>query len=165
MLDDIFGSDELPNYKLYEVAQEVVSDYMENKHCKIDKVAADIGTTTGVLYRRLNPKDTTMPLSIDSIISITHLTKDKRIIEAICNEFDSVMICKKHAKVKATDINLLVDMANIENADVFREVKKSIADGVITEDERKRILKEIDEAEKANAELKDTVLQLAIDEK
>lgn len=162
MLDKLFGKDEIPNYRIYEVAQLVVHDYMNEKCCKIDQVAADIGTTSGVLYRRLNPQDMTMPLSIDSVIAITHLTSDMRIVEAMANQFDQVLVCKKIAQANTSDINLLVDKANLENADVFRVVKQAIEDNEITPEEREEILKEIDEAQKANAELKNTVLHLAI---
>lgn len=163
MIDKLFGREEIPNYGIYEVAHEVVYEYMKkNEIKKIDEVAAKIGTTSGVLYRRLNPEDTTMPLSIDSVISITKLTGDLRIIEAMGNQFNQVMICKKQATAKTSDINLLVDIANMENADVFSVVKRAIADDVITPEEREAILKEIDEAQKANAVLKDRVLHIAI---
>jgi len=163
MIDKLFGKDEIPNYGIYEVAHEVVYDYMkQNDIPKIDEVAAKLGTTSGVLYRRLNPDDTTMPLSMDSVIAITHLTGDMRILEAMAKPFDQMLICKKKATAKTSDLNLLVDIANMENSDVFRVVKKAIADDQITPEEREAILKEIDEAQKANAELKDTVLHLAI---
>jgi len=69
MIDKLFGREEIPNYGIYEVAHEVVYEYMKkNEIKKIDEVAAKIGTTSGVLYRRLNPEDTTMPLSIDSLL-------------------------------------------------------------------------------------------------
>lgn len=165
MLDKLFGKDEIPNYSIYEVAHEVVWDYMKKKGIdKIDPVAAKLGTTSGVLYRRLNPDDTTMPLSMDSVIAITHLTGDMRILEAMAKPFDRILICKKKAQTNTSDVNLLVDKANMENADVFRVVKQAIADNKITPEEREEILKEIDEAQKANAELKDTVLHIAIEE-
>lgn len=164
MLNNIFDVEDMPNHKIYETCQMVIQDYMERKHCKIGLVAAELETTTGVLYRQLNPKDYQMSLSIDRIVAITKLTGDTRIIEVLANEFDQVLVCKKKAQAKTSDINLLVDVANLENADVFRAVKIAIADNIITEDERNAILKEIDEAQKANAELKDTVLHIAIKE-
>lgn len=165
MIDTLFDTDELPNAKVYETAHKVVGDYMTKKNCKIDLVAAELGTTTGVLYRQLNPKDTQMPLSIDRVMAITNLTSDTRILEVVVNEFDLVTVSKHKSEAKASDINLLVDMASIENNDVFRVVKMAIADDVITPEEKAEILKEIDEAQKANAELKDLVLHTAISDK
>ena len=158
MLNDIFASDELPNFKIYEVAHKVVADYMEKRRCKIDLVASELETTTGVLYRQLNPKDTQMPLSIDRIIAITKLTNDKRIIEEINKEFDlvSVPIVKENSTI--SNINILVDIANIENNDVFKIIKKAVEDEIITNDEKNEILKEIYEAQKANTILKEGVL-------
>ena len=162
MLDRLFDTDEIPNYKVYEIAHQVVSDYMELKRCKIDLVATELGTTTGVLYRQLNPKDTQMPLSIDRIIAITRLTKDHRIIEEINKEFDLIAIPRVSENANLSDINLLVDIANIENNDVFKITKISIANGVINSEEQAAILKEIDEAQKANAQLKDMVMHIVI---
>lgn len=165
MINSLFDTDELPNSKVYETAHKVVADYMEKNRCKIDVVAAELGTTTGVLYRQLNPKDTQMPLSIDRVMAITKLTDDTRILDVVVNEFDLVAVCKHKNEAKASDINVLVDMASIENNDVFRVVKMAIADDVITPEEREEILKEIDEAQKANAELKNLVLHTAIKDK
>lgn len=162
MLDRLFDTDEIPNYKVYEIAHQVVSDYMELKRCKIDLVATELGTTTGVLYRQLNPKDTQMPLSIDRIIAITRLTKDHRIIEEINKEFDLIAIPRVFENAKLSNINLLVDIANIENNDVFKIIKMSMANGVISSEEQEAIVKEIDEAQKANAQLKDMVLHIVI---
>ncbi|MFY4767480.1 phage regulatory CII family protein [Aliarcobacter butzleri] len=165
MLNDIFDTDELPNHKVYEAAQKVVADYMEKIRCKIDVVAAELGTTTGVLYRQLNPKDTTMPLSIDRVMAITKLTGDNRILEEVAREFELIVIKRRCEKARAADLNVLVDKANIENSDVFRVVKSAIEDGKIDKEDKEKILKEIDEAQVANAELKDRVLHLALEEK
>ena len=98
-----------------------------------------------------------MPLSIDRIIAITKLTNDKRIIEEINKEFDlvSVPIVKENSTI--SNINILVDIANIENNDVFKIIKKVLEDDKITIAEEEEVLKEIYEAEKANAMLKDSV--------
>lgn len=165
MLNSIFDTDELPNHKVYEAAQKVVADYMEKIRCKIDVVAAELGTTTGVLYRQLNPKDTTMPLSIDRVMAITKLTGDNRILEEIAREFELIVIKRRCEKARAADLNVLVDKANIENSDVFRVVKSAIEDGKIDKEDKEKIIKEIDEAQVANAELKDRVLHLALEEK
>ena len=162
MLDSIFDTDELPNAKIYETAHDVVSQYMTKHNCKIDVVAAQLGTTTGVLYRQLNPKDTQMPLSIDRLMALCKLTGDVKIIEAVAHEFDYMLVHRKISAARTSDINLLVDIASIENNDVFKAVKEAISDGEITQEERELILKEINEAQKANAQLKQMVLHAAI---
>ncbi len=164
MFDDIFNDGELPTLSVYESAHSAVHDYMEEKRCKIDAVAGELSTTTNVLYRQLNPKDTLMPLSIDRVIAITKLTNDYRILEEVARVFNRVMIPKRTASTDINSINTLVDKANMENSDVFKVVKQAMEDGAIDKVEREKILKEIDEAEMANAQLKSTVLGIALQE-
>ena len=83
-------------------------------------------------------------------------------VEEINKEFDLIAIPRVFENAKLSDINLLVDIANIENNDVFKITKMSITNGVISSEEQEAILKEIDEAQKANARLKDMVLHIAI---
>ncbi len=162
MLDDIFGENEEPIDEVYKVAQKVIKDYMDKTCKKIDYVARELGTTQGYLRKQLDPNQPDRPLSIDRIISISKLTNDMRILEEIAREFDMVLVPRKNEVANINEINTMVDMANIENSDVFRVVKQSMADGIIDKDERKKILKEIDEAQIANAKLKDRVLHIAI---
>ena len=145
MLNNLFDADELPNFKIYETAQNVVNDYKEKKCIKIDVVAAELETTRNVLYRQLNPSDTSMPLSADRIIAITKLTKDNRIIEALNNEFNLVGIAKEQTKVSNTDIKDLAIIAQLECNDVFNVVIEATKDNKITKEEQKNILKEIDD--------------------
>ncbi len=159
-MDEIFDTDELPNYKIYEIAQKVVADYMKAKNCKINPVAAELETTVGVLYRQLNPKDLTMPLNIDRIIAITRLTKDNAIIEAIAKEFDLNIIENLKVQESNADINLSVDIANMDNSEVFKDVKLAIEDNIITKKEKKTILSDIEKAQKANAQLKSRILSV-----
>lgn len=101
-----------------------------------------------------------MPLSIDRIIAITKLTNDKRIIEEINKEFNLITIPETSYKSTSRDLNILVDISNIENNDVFKIIKKAVEDEKITVSEKEEILKEIYEADKANAILKDGVLHI-----
>jgi hypothetical protein len=160
MLDDIFGENEVPIDEVYKIAQKVIKDYMDKQNKKIDYVAQELGTTPGYLRKQIDPNQSDRPLSIDRILSITRLTGDKRILERIALEFDMVLIPRTQATSSINEINTLVDMANIENGDVFREIKLAIADGIVDKEEQKRILKEIDEAQIANAKLKDRVLHM-----
>jgi len=102
------------------------------------------------------------PLTVDHLlVLLDELGEDRSIIiDGLLKQYDLIAVHKKQAQAKASDINLLVDVANMENSDVFRVVKESIADGIITQEEKEKILKEIEEAQKANAQLKDIVLHL-----
>ena len=162
MLDDIFGENEIPIDEVYKVAQTVIKDYMDKTHKKIDYVARELGTTQGYLRKQLDPNQPERPLSIDRVASISRLTGDTRILEEVAREFDMVLVPRKKESTNTSELNTLVDMANMENGDVFRVVKLAIADDVITPDEKRAILKEIDEAQIANAKLKDRVLHIAI---
>jgi len=163
MLDGLFGTDELPNQHVYEVAQMVVKEYMDEHHVKIDHVASLLGTTKGYLYAGLDPSQTTKPLSIDRIIAITKLTGDNSILDAVVKQFDLILVNKIEAQASVLDLNVLVDRASIENNDVFREAKVDLSDGVIDAEEKKRIIKELDEADKANAELRSRVMSIEVD--
>ena len=161
MLDDMFeAGHELPNQSVYMVAQQVIKEYMERVHRDIDFVSEKLGTTKGYLYKQLDPKQTHRPLSIDRVMAITQLTGDKRILEEITKSFDLVVIPKKQSETDMSDLNLLVDIANMENNDVFAVIKKAMADGIIDAEEFERIMKEIDEAQKANADLKEGLMNL-----
>lgn len=126
-----------------------------------DDAANELGLNGGTLENKLKPSMPTSDITISEFIHFMELSGDYGALEYLAKKFDHVLVPKKHAEVKAGDINTLVDMASMENSDVFRVVKMAMADKVITDEERDLILKEIDEAEKANAILKDRVLHMA----
>ena len=123
---------------------------------------AAIMLSTALNYTTYNPASP-KPLNIDHLyVLLNELGEDRNIIiDGLLKEFGLVAVKRKDEHADVADINLLVDLANIENSDVFRVVKNSMSDGIIDENERAAILKEIEEAEKANAQLKDMVLHLA----
>ncbi len=163
-----------------------MSDYTQNKapkdtqFCKIlkrsinldrkrqefswDDAANELGLNGGTLENKLKPAMPTSDITISEFIHFMELSADYDALEYLAKKFDLALIPKSQAEAKACDVNTLVDIASIENSDVFRVVKTAMADGVITEEEKAAILKEIDEAEKANALLKDKVLHLASSE-
>jgi len=129
---------------------------------EFEDVAFELGLNQGTLSNKLKPSMATNDLSITEFIHFLELTGDYAALDYIADKFGMVLVAKKQAQAKISDINLLVDMASMENNDVFSVVKRAMADGVITPEEREAILKEINEAQKANAELKDLVLHTAI---
>jgi len=126
-----------------------------------EEAANELGLTEGTLANKLKPAKAENDMTLSEFIHFLELTGDLSALEYIAGLFEMVLVKKSIEKANVADINLLVDISNMENADVFRVVKKSMSDGVIDEDEKASILKEIEEAQRANARLKDLVLHLA----
>lgn len=163
-----------------------MSDYTHNKApkdvglCKVIKrsinldrkrqgfewedAAHELGLSGGTLENKLKPSMANNDMTVSELMHFFSISGDYAGLEYMANQFDLVLIRKKDAVASASDLNLLVDKANMENNDVFSVIKRAIADGKLTEDEQIAALKEIDEAQKANAELKDMVLHTAIEE-
>lgn len=159
-LDDIFGEGSEIIEEIYTETQSVIKRYMDRKNKKIEYVAQELGTTAGYFRKQLDPNQSDRMLSIDRIIAITKLTMDKGILDLIAKQFDMMLISKNKGEGEhcgINDISKLVDISNMEDADVFRAVKVALADGKIDKEERDNILKEIDEADKAHAELREVI--------
>lgn len=129
-----------------------------------DDAAHELGLNGGTLDNKLKPSMPTSDMTVTELMHFIELSGDYSALEYMAKKFDMVLISKSHEKASTSDLNLLVDKANMENSDVFRTVKRAIEDGVIDNEERENILKEINEADVANAKLKDTVLHIAISE-
>lgn len=129
-----------------------------------DDAAHELGLNGGTLDNKLKPSMATSDMTVTELMHFMELSGDCAALEYLAKKFDMVLIPRSQEVTKVADINLLVDMASIENNDVFRVVKIAIADDIITKEERENILKEIDEAQKANAKLKDRILHVATNE-
>lgn len=146
--------------KLCKMIRRTITLNRKELGLEFEDVAHELGLCEGTLKNKLKPSMDISDLTLTEFIHFLELTGSYEALEYIANEFDLVLIHKKEAHSTTADINLLVDIANMENSDVFRVVKESIEDNNITADEKQKILKEIEEAQKANAELKDRVLHL-----
>jgi len=150
--------------KLCQMIRRTITLQKKEIGLEFEDVANELGMSHGTLNSKLKPAKDHNDFTLTEFIHFLELTGDYASLEYIASQFDMVLVPKKQSEAKTSDINLLVDMANIENSDVFRVVKMAISDDVITQEERESILKEIEEAQKANAELKDLVLHLATQE-
>lgn len=130
-----------------------------------DDAAHELGMNGGTLENKLKPSMATSDMTVTELTHFMELSGDYAALEYLAKKFDMVLIPKKHESTKIADINVQVDLASMENNDVFRVVKVAIADDKLTPDEKENILKEIEEAEAANARLKDTVLSMAVEGK
>jgi len=147
---------------LYQKITRTISLDKKNSGLEYEDIANEIGLNAGTLKNKLKPSMITHDLNLSEYIHLLELTGDYSSLDYIASKLDMVLIPKKQANTNINDLNLLVDVASIENNDVFRTVKLAMADNKITESEKESILKEIDEAQKANAILKDRVLHTAI---
>ncbi len=147
--------------KLCTMIRRSISLNRKELGLSFEDVANELGLSEGTLSNKLKPAKAENDMTLSEFIHFMELTNDFSSLEYIAGMFDKVLVDKCVEKSGVADINLLVDVANMENSDVFRVVKEAIADGIIDNDEIAKILKEIEEAQKANARLKDLVLHLA----
>jgi len=131
---------------------------------EFEDVANELGLQPGTLRNKLKPSYDMGDMTLTEFMHFLELTGDYAALEYIAKKFGFVLVCEKKAHTTTMDINILVDRSNIENADVFKAVKVAMSDGEVTPQERDIILKEIEEAQSANAELKDLVLHLSTKE-
>ena len=150
--------------KLCQIIRKTITLNRKELGLEFKDVAYELGLNEGTLSNKLKPSMTQNDLTLTEFIHFLELTGSFEALQHIANEFDLALIPKKQAEAKSSDMSALVDRANIENSDVFREIKKAIEDGFIDEEEQQKILKEIDEAQTANAELKDSVSHLTVKE-
>ena len=160
MLDDIFGQEELPNLEIYKAAQLVVRDYMERNAKKIEWVAEKLGTTKGYLYANLEPARTDKPLSVDRVIALTELTGDMRIIEEMAKKF-GYTLCRPDVQVdkKADAMDLAIKTLQLEalHGELASDVEDAIQDGVVDEDEKKRVREKAYRIRKQAAEIEESL--------
>jgi len=160
MLQDIFGESEREWGTVYKTVQKVIKRYMQKTNKNINDVARELGTTKGYLYKQMDPNCDSHPLSIDRLLMITYITKDNEILKTIAEEFDMVLVEKQKIRCNIGDIDETADKANIKSGDLFKCVKMSISDGIIDKKEKRAILKEINEAERINALLKEIIKEV-----
>ena len=144
--------------KLCQLIRKTITINRKELGLEFKDVAFELGINEGTLSNKLKPSMPQSDLTLNEFIHFLELTDSFEALEYIASEFDFTLVKKSNSITTTTDIHTLVDTANIENSDVFRVVKKAMADGEISDEEKVQILKEIDEAEQANAELRDTVL-------
>lgn len=159
-MNDYMHNKESKDSKLCKIIRKTITLNRKALGLEFEDVAHELGLHAGTLENKLKPSMPTSDLTVTEFMHFLELTGDYAALEYIAKKFDLVLIPKKDSEAKTSDINQLVDKANIENADVFRVVKMIISDNIITDEERDIILKEIDEAEKANAELRDLLLHM-----
>jgi hypothetical protein len=159
-MNDYLNNKASKDAKLSQLIRKTITVNRKEIGLEFEDVAHELGMQPGTLQNKLKPAMQTNDMSITEFVHFLELTGDYSALEYIANKFDCVLVHKKQAQASHTSIKILVDTANIENAEVFKAVTIALSDGNISDEEREIILKEIDEAQKANAELKDLVQHL-----
>lgn len=146
--------------KLCQLIRKTITVNRKAIGLEFKDVAAELGMQLGTLENKLKPSYDNGDMTITEFMHFLELTGDMSALEYIASKFEMVLVHKHTSHSEISNINILVDAANIENGDVFRVIKCALLDGVITKIERQMILKEIDEADRANAELRDIIINL-----
>ncbi len=119
-----------------------------------DDSANELGMSGSTLDNKLKPAKHENDITMSEFIHILEITGDMEPLAHLNSMFKQIAIPEKASTTNAQDISSLVDIAMLENNDVYNEAKRDLADGVIDTDEKVRILKELDEAIVANTNLK-----------
>ena len=147
--------------KLCKMIRKCITINRKELGLEFEDVAHELGLHDGTLANKLKPSMDHSDMTLTEFMHFLELTGDYSALEYMAGEFDMILIPRIILPAKTSDINLLVDVANIENGDVFKMVKQYINDDEILDNEQVSILKKIEDAQKANAVLKDSVLHLA----
>ena len=129
----------------------------------LEEEANELGLSKGTLDQKLKPSADN-DITVSELMHFVEMSDDFSPLEYIASKYGFSLIERMKALITIDDLSHLADAAIMENNDVFRAVKVSLADGEIDEAERDRIFKEIEEAQHANAELKARLASLPINE-
>ncbi len=137
-LDNLFEYEDATPYRtVYETAHQVVNDYLKYENRKISYMAEKLGIGTSLLYKKLDPKQTHKPLSIDLAIDITRITGDNRILNAM----ENVVTDEEEIESDPFALNMKAVDLSVVLGEFSKEVLTATEDDEIDDDEKKRIRK------------------------
>lgn len=119
-----------------------------------DDIANELGISGATLDSKLKPAKIDNDLTLSEADHFIDISGDVAELEYRANKHGYTLIKKNNDVSSILDISNLADKACFENNDVFKAIKISAADGAIDKEEIELILKEIEEAESANAILR-----------
>jgi len=146
------------------ITKVLTKDRRENGYTK-EEQSHEIGLNVGTLENKLKPSHPTGDITLSEFIHILEITGNYEPLKLLNSMFDLVTVTNK-VKIHSTaqKISIYTDAAQLESNDVFSVAKRAISDGVVTEDEKNSILKEIEESQEATATLKASVENLEVGE-
>ena len=148
--------------KLCQMIRRTININRKELGFEWDDVAAELGMSGSTLDNKLKPAKIDNDITLSEFIHILELTGDMSALEHLNSLCEYIAIPKKVSVPDTKDITILVSMAMKENNDVFNEAQKDLADGKIDAKEKASILKELEEAQKANANLRYIIERLKV---
>lgn len=103
----------------------------------VPAVAATYGWRASTLQNKLNPTQSTHKLTAIEVEGILQLTKDGRILDALCAQRQAVWVDLSALEVQASDMAILDGVNDLVNkvGKLTGEISKSLADGRVDEEE------------------------------
>ncbi len=139
--------------KLLKVVRATINNDRKRNGFTMEEEANELGLTQGTLEQKLKPS-APLDLTVSEITHIIDLSGDYSILEYLANKYNFKLVKRDCCEQSLMDLTALVDKAMIEGQDIFRVAKVALSDGNITDDEKEKILKEIDDADKVHEELR-----------
>ncbi|MDD3467767.1 MAG: hypothetical protein PHE67_11525 [Campylobacterales bacterium] len=146
--------------KLCQLIRKTITVNRKAIGLEFEDVAFELGLNKGTLENKLKPAMATSDMTITEFVHFLELTGDYAALAYMARQFGFILVEETKSHAINSNLSILVDTANMENADVFKAVKMAMSDGAITAEEKEMILKEIEEAQRANAQLKELVLSI-----
>lgn len=138
----------LPSLDIAEAAHQVTQDY------GVSELAALMAMPQSTLYNKANPNDMNAQLTAAEVVVITSLTRDYRLIEALCRSVGGAffMVPKLDHVADAELLSLFGKIA-IEEGHMHQSIAKAFEDGRLRKDEFKMISVDLNHLHSAVAEL------------
>ncbi len=104
-------------------------------------VAGVYGWSANTLQNKLNPTQNTHKLSALDAETILELTKDGRILDAMCSRFGAIWIDLRKVSGVASDMAMLDNVTDLVTkvGELTSTISKSLDDGVVKPDEAREL--------------------------
>lgn len=139
--------------KFLKVIRNLINKDRKSNGFSMEEEANEIGLCQGTLEQKLKPS-APLDFTVSEITHLMDLSGDYSPLEYLASKYDFTLVKKDCCKKSIAELTALVDRVMMEGQDIFRVAKIALDDGSLSDDEKESILKEIDEADKANAELR-----------
>lgn len=121
-------------------------------------MASRLGVRHKTLINKLNPVEEHAEPKIGEFVAMLHDTGDMQPLEVLCTMFGGRFVTR--SKRKASSLFAAMIHAITEHSDIAKVYEDAIADGEITAEEKRRLMREISEARDALSVLENNLLDI-----